>query len=88
MFCHKLNSIIQTSLSKTCDTNTDFQTIYSSCIEIVLFVRKTTGIQNTLSVKLKLGGKTRPWRAFIEMFESIKINSSESSTLNSALITK
>ena len=42
--------------------------------ELKRYVHQTAGVQATLSMSLKGGGETRPWRSLSKMFKSISVS--------------
>ena len=61
--CHRLNTAIDTTWKQVMAQDNNMQQLNTFSYKLVKYVNQASGIQSNLSVSLKHGGKTRPWRS-------------------------
>lgn len=72
--CHRLHTAIECAWNNCKTACSSLEELDENCRKLVQYVKKTTGIQSQLTITLKQGGATRPWRALVNMMKSIIVN--------------
>ena len=76
--CHRLHTAIEIAWKTSKECSSSLTDLDEQCHKLVQYVKKTNSIQSQLSITLKQGGVTRPWRALVNMMKSIIANIDDS----------
>ena len=85
-FCHRLNTVVKTSLKSLKNINNNYNNLVINCKILLRFVKKTGNIQNQLKTKIQPGSNTRPWRGKIQLFTTILNNIENDNKLYNILV--
>ena len=68
---HRLHTVLSDAWEYAKEHDPDILNLDLFCRKLVTFVKASSNIQEHLPMRLKHGGKTRPWRSLYQMFHSI-----------------
>ena len=83
-FCHRINTIISKVINAA-KGHPDFQELILKSQELSEYTNRTD-LKFKVTPKIRLGGKTRPWRYYIFLFKDILYHKVNSANLTSLLI--